>query len=247
VALQAFIDESGQRAVTRKSSDYFVMSAVVCRDINLPRTTELLASLRSDLGRHPEHRLHWKSLKLHDQRLHAATTVGQTGYLQLASVVVVKRLLVNTMPHEDYAYLYTFRLLLERLSWLAEDERTQLTYTLGHVQRFPKPKLRDYERRLRVPGAAPAIKWNHLDPKGGRIEKDTSIEQIQLADLVASGTREAFESNAFGQTEPRYLREMVPRIYPCRRGGRRNLPSYGLKMHPWNDEARAEYPWVAEL
>jgi Protein of unknown function (DUF3800) len=247
VAFHAVIDESGQRAVTQRSSDHFVMSAVVYRDINHANASALLARLRADLNRQPGHRLHWLNLKTHDQRLHAATTLGQTGFIKLVSVVVSKRLLTPTMPHEHMSYLYTFRLLLERLSWLAEDEDSELSYTLSHVRRFPKAKLRQYEARLRLLGERTSIKWNHLDPAGGRLDNDENVEQLQLADLVASATATAFEPNEFGQTEPRYLRELAPRIYPCRRYGVRYLPSYGLKMHPWNDAARERYPWVLDL
>lgn len=247
MALRAVIDESGQRAVTRNSSDHFVMSAVVYRDINHDLTSALLAQLREDLNRHPGHRLHWKNIKTHAQRLHAATTLGSTGYIKLASVVVCKPLLVRRLPHEHMTYLFTFRLLLERLSWIAEDEGTTLNYTLSHVAQFPVAKLRQYETKLRELGEATSIKWPHLDEHGGRLDQDTNLEQLQLADIVASATATAFEPNEFGQTERRYLEELVPRIYPCRRNGQRNLPSYGLKMNPWNDPARARYPWVADL
>jgi hypothetical protein len=130
---------------------------------------------------------------------------------------------------------------------MAEDEQTTLRMTIAHVQRFPVAKLRRYEAKLREMGARTSIKWQHLDPRGGQLRADTQVEQLRLADAVASGTAEAFNPNPFGQTEQRYLRELVPRLYESRRGGPRNLPSYGLKMHPWNDAAKALYPWVLEL
>lgn len=242
------VDESGQRAVTRRSSDHFVMSAVVYRDVNEDRVMDLLERLRADLDRQPGQRLHWKSIKGHTNRLRGSTTLGNTTFIKLASVVVCKRLLVGTAPpHEHMSYLFTFRLLLERLSWMAEDEGTTLDYTLSHVQRFPMRKLREYEARLRALGGLTSIKWRYLDPSGGKLDQDTKVQQLQLADFVASAQAAAFEPDKYGYTETRYLRELVPRIYPSRRGGRRNLTSYGLKMHPWNDAARAAYPWVLEL
>ena len=69
------------------------------------------------------------------------------------------------------------------------------------------------------------------------------MEELQLADLVASATASAFEPDTFGNTEPRYLREMAPRLY--RHNG--NLTSYGLKMHPWTAAVQAAYPWVQDL
>jgi hypothetical protein len=232
--------------VTASCSDHFVLSAVIYRDTNLGRTTQLLAELRSDLGRQPGQRLHWKGFRTRPQRLYAAHTLGHTNYIKIVSVVVCKRFLPPTMPHEHASYLYTFRLLLERLSWLAQDERTELSYTLSHVRRFPLAKLRQYEVRLRALGDETTIRWQHLDPHGGRLDADTNLEQLQLADLAASATAEAFELKPNGTVDRRYLTELAPRLYRSTTPGRM-LTSYGLKMHPWNPATRAAYPWVLTL
>jgi hypothetical protein len=246
MSLLAVVDESGQRAKTQKSSNHFVMSAVVYRDINHARTSELLRQLRNDLGRQPGQRLHWESIKTHDQRLHASQTLGAATYLKIVSVVVAKRLLPAAMPHEHASYLYTLRMLLERLSWIAQDEGTRLTCTLSHVRRFPLPKLRQYEEKLRNLGNETTIRWEHLDPRGAQFNSDREVEQLQLADISASATAEAFEPNRFGAVETRYVRELAPRLYRSRTPGR-SLTSYGLKMHPWNRAAQAAYPWVNDL
>ena len=91
-----------------------------------------------------------------------------------------------------------------------------------------------------------AISWQHLDPSGGKIDQPQRLEALQLADLAASATGQAFEPDRFGNTERRYLQEMAPSLW--RRGsGEGNLTSYGLKMHPWSATTRAAYPWVAAL
>jgi hypothetical protein len=63
-----------------------------------------------------------------------------------------------------------------------------------------------------------------------------------LADIAASATYQAFEPDQYGNTEPRYLQELTSRLW---RPPSRQLTSYGLKMHPWNDTTKAAYPWVA--
>jgi hypothetical protein len=78
--------------------------------------------------------------------------------------------MADPLPHEDLAYLFTFRLLLERLSWIAEGHLTTLAYTLAHVRRFRLAKLRQYEAKLRAIEAT--IKWSYLDPHGGRLSRD---------------------------------------------------------------------------
>ena len=244
--LIAVIDESGQRARTARSSDHFTLSAVIYRDTRQPYVTELLETIRADLGRQPGQRLHWEAIKTHGQRLQATDRIGGATYLKVISVVVSKRLLPPVMPHEHRSYMFTFRLLLERLSWLAEDHRTTLGYTLSHVRRFPMAKLREYEHKLRDLGNQTTIKWDYLDPHGGRLENDKKVEELQLADIVASSTQNAFEPDAFGHTENHYLLQLAPRLYR-HPDPRRSITSYGLKMHPWNDAVRAAHPWIANL
>lgn len=227
-ALHAFIDEAGQRARTPTSSRHFVMAAAVIPDEHLASSANLLAQLRNDLGRRPGDTLHWQSLKGHSLRLHAAKTIGSTQWITVSSVVVCKTHLTGGLLNDDQSYLYTFRYLLERLSWLAREQRRELRYTLAHIVRFKLAKLRQYETALRnVPECQ--VFWPALDPRGGRIDQPSRVEQLQLADICASAVFRAFEPDEYGNTEPRYLRELAGRLY---RRGAAPLTSYGLKIHP---------------
>lgn len=140
-------------------------------------------------------------------------------------------------------YLYAFRFLLERISWLAKQHGEQAQYTLAHIRRFKLENLRDYEASLR--GLPTEIKWPNLDPKGGDISQPKILEQLQLADLVASSCGIAFNSpENTGVVETSYLRALRMRFY---QPSGKSLTSYGLKMHPWNENTKAAYPWVAAL
>jgi Protein of unknown function (DUF3800) len=241
--LRAYIDESGGRAVTAKSTDYFVMSAVVIDDRVLPSARATLSQIRADLGRRPGDVLSWKNIKSHTQRLRAAQLLGACP-VTISSVVVCKHHLHSTLPSEDHAYLYTLRFLLERLSWLARDYDTTVEYTLAMITRFRTATLREYEARLRAVPNCP-IFWDSMGAPG-RINQPNREELLQLADLAASATGKAFEPDAFGNTERRYLEALVPRLY--RRGrGANALTSYGLKMHPWHPACQAAHEWLAAL
>jgi hypothetical protein len=242
VPIFAYVDESGGRAHTQKSTDHFVMTAVAFRDAYRPEAIQLLAELRRDLGRHPGDPLHWVNIRGHSQRLHVARTLGRAGFLTISSVVVCKRQFPagDLIHHEDVAYLYTLRYLLERLSWFGRSGGGAVDYTLAHIVRFQIAKLRLYEARLKA-DAACQIRWAYIRP--GKIDQPQRVEELQLADLAASATAAAFEPDSFGNTEQRYLRELAPRLY--RHNG--NLTSYGMKMHPWNAAVQAAYPWVQAL
>jgi len=47
--LCAFIDEAGQRAVTNRSSDHFVMAAVILEKAQLDQSSNFLTTLRTEL------------------------------------------------------------------------------------------------------------------------------------------------------------------------------------------------------
>jgi hypothetical protein len=242
-ALHAFIDEAGARSSTLRSSDHFILAAVIIPDAELPPVAAAQARLRQDLRRPPGVTLHWQNLKSHSDRVHAARSLGQMP-VTIASVVVCKRHIGGPrLPDEHHAYLYTLRFLLERLSWFANRQRAVLTYTLASIVRFKLEKLREYEAILRTDRRC-HITWAALAATGGRIDQPSRIEQLQLADIAASGIFKAFEPDDYGNTEQRYLEELAPRLYRNPPGP---LTSYGLKMHPWNDKTRAAYPWVAAL
>lgn len=244
--LHAYIDEAGQRSSSQRSSSHFVMSAVVLPEDRHPDASSLLGRLRSDLGRRPDDVLHWRNLKTHSNKLHVVKSLAQQEWATISTVVVCKRhILHGPSLDDDQAYLYTFRLVLERLSWLAASQGRQLRYTLAHVVRFKIEKLRAYETVLRaLPTGQCQVKWSVLDPKGGQLEQPKRIEYLQLADTAASATFAAFEPDSFGNTETRYLQELADRLYRRTPGA---LTSYGLKIHPWTDSTRAAYPWVAAL
>ena len=221
------------------------MSAVVIPDGYQCQMEAFLLALRANLGRRPTDHLTWKNLRSHGERVYAAREMGSQNWLKVSSVVVCKRHLGAPLPSEDSAYLYTLRYLLERLSWLARDNAAVLTYTVAHIVRFKLATLREYETALKST-AGVNIDWPSLDPAGGRIDQPQRLDGLQLGDLAASATGQAFERDRFGNTEQRYLQEIAPRLY--RRGsGTGRLTSYGLKMHPWTETTKAAYPWVAAL
>lgn len=243
--VKAYIDESGQRSKSSRSSDHFVMSAVMLEEGELNQASDLLARIRAELGRQPGDHLTWKNIKSHQQRVRAAQMVGSATFLTITSVIVCKRDFdagKGSIPSDDFAYMYTFRFLLERMSWFARDTGgTTIDYVLAQIGRFRLAQLREYERNLRALADA-RVHWPAL-PRGGQIDQPRRLEYLQFADIAASATAQAFESDQFGNTEQRYLEELRPRLYVYP-GGR--ITSYGLKMHPWNDKSRGAHPWLTQ-
>jgi hypothetical protein len=148
----------------------------------------------------------------------------------------------EVITDEDMAYMYTFRFLLERLSWFARDRDSSVAFTLAHIVRFKLSKLRQYEAALRADPST-QIAWQCIAGPGS-LDQPLRVEHLQLADIAASATFKAFEPDDFGNSEPRYLTALSPRLYRRPPG---KLTSYGLKMHPWTEAAKSAHPWVADL
>ncbi|KTS09522.1 hypothetical protein RSA3_12950 [Microbacterium testaceum] len=158
-------------------------------------------------------------------------------------MIVCKDHIPNSLPDDNVRYLYAFRYLLERVSWLARSKGEVAAYTLAHIRRFRLANLREYEAILRAMDTQ--IAWGNLDPHGGRLDQPKNLDQLQLADLVASSHGIAFNAPAnTGATDTTHVRALRRIIYHPEGS---KLTSYGLKMHPWNDDTKAAYPWVAAL
>jgi Protein of unknown function (DUF3800) len=244
--LRAYVDESGQRAATPASSPCFVLTAVVFAEERESDARQLLEQIRADLQRKPGDTLHWKNFKSHAHRVRASQLIGTAQWLTVSTVVVCKRHLGDDVRglDEDKAYMYTFRLLLERLMWIAKRRQRPVDVTLAHVRRFPIAKLREYESRLRAVTAASDFDWSYIHGPCS-IDQPSRVEFLQMADICASATAAAFNPDHFSNTEERYVREFLSRFY--RSGHPPRLISYGLKMHPWNASTQGAYPWVERL
>jgi hypothetical protein len=117
-----------------------------------------------------------------------------------------------------------------------------LSYTLAEIGQFPLPKLRRYEEILRdLPDCT--VEWASVDAAGGSINQPQRLEYLQLADIAASATAQAFEPDAHGNVEPRYVHELRPSIYRYGTGAN-SYTSYGMKMHPWNARSKAAHDWL---
>lgn len=232
--------------MTRRSSDYFVIAAVLLPERRRAEAAAWLEQRRVELRRQPGQVLHWKGYVAHKDRLHICQEFGRQGFARASAVVVSKRELPKSPDFtEDHAYMFAFRLLLERMSWLAQERDMELHYTLGHVRGFSKASLREYEAKLRAMGRNECrVRWDCISDRPSRIERPETEDLLQIADVVASSIGAAFNPDEFDNTETRYVQAYSRRFYRGR-DDRGNLTSYGLKMLPWSETTRAAHPWVA--
>ena len=246
---RVYIDEAGQRGVTRKSSDHFVVSAVIVSDTVDLQVRDELANLRQALGRRPRDVLHFRNFS-HSQRVKATQDLAQFSIAKVTNAIIAKRALDDLsgmlkpyIAQADPMYLWAMRLLLERVSWYLRDNgNSEGVVTFAHIRRFKARKLHDYREALQRSDTN--IHWPAFDGHPFRIEYPRKIELLQLADIAASAVFKAVEPDDFGNHEPRYLNELRPALYRRYPG---NIVSYGLKVFPSNAaNANGPLAWLRD-
>lgn len=209
---RVYVDEAGDRAISARSSNHFVVSAVIVPDESDLEVRAGLAGLRTALGRGPGDVLHFRKFS-HSKRLKAVQEIAGFPLATVANVIVHKDLIGQPLPAGDTAYisrpdpmyLWALRLLLERISWFVDDcGGSGAIVTFAHLKGFRAQKLHD-------------------------IDSPGNVELLQVADTTASALFRAIEPDEHGNTEPRYLRELAPVLY---RRGSADITSYGLKTFP---------------
>jgi hypothetical protein len=239
---RVYVDESGIRSHSPKSSDHFVMSAVMLPNSQEPRARAMLAGLRSDFKMPAGTVLSFKDLP-HAKRVHISKTVAAQPYIGITNVVVCKRLFARPETDVDLAYLYTLRFALERISWYIDTKGGKAYVTFAHIKGFKIAKLLSYVNKLQAMGTGTEIRWDALYLPV-RMDTVATIECLQIADTAASATGQAFHTDEFGNVEPRYLMTIRRRLYRHPTGP---ITSYGMKLHPTSAVTDPRYEWVAKL
>lgn len=240
----AYIDESGDEGFVFNedgtgSSRWFVLSAVVIRQINDLRMVSCLNEVRGVLMKPPKAPLHFADMK-HEQRVPYIRRVGDLP-IRTVSVLVYKPLIAEPETFQNTKYLlyrYATRLLLERVSWLCRDQRRPAEgdgfaeIIFSNRSNMSYGEIRGYLRLLL--GQAEddpqkvQIDRTVIDPERIRAVEHSILAGLQVADAVASGFHFALKVNRYGETEPSYLPHLKKTIYRHREVAL----GYGLKVWP---------------
>lgn len=251
VKWRVYIDEAGDRGMSPTSSSHFVTSAVVVPDDSDLQCRKELAALHETLDRRPSEVLHFQKLS-HSNRLKATQDIAGFSFGAISNVILCKSGFSEPLPdgtvpyiaNPDPMYLWAMRLLLERVSWYCRDNGGGAAITtFAHVRRFKTAKLHSYLSLLRQSDTTIDTATFQSHPL--RINSPDKIELLQLADIAASALFAAIEPDRFGNLEPRYFEQLIPRIY---RRGARPITSYGLKVFPPEAaSASGTLAWLSEL
>ncbi|MCY2929073.1 MAG: DUF3800 domain-containing protein [Planctomycetota bacterium] len=261
----AYVDEAGDEGfkfrtspAMQRSSDWFVLAAFVTRKQTDLETVKLIDQVRREFELPPRKHVHWKDLK-HPKKVRYAQLMAGLQARAIGVCVHKPSLLEPEKFQESYRlYFFAVRYLMERVSWLARDRHDTekwggdgtVDVLFSNRQGMPYDKMRDYLRHLQVQQASGQdVRIDFANVPPDRITTQTPGRSmgLQLADAAAGAFFNAIETDAFGNTEPRYLTTMSPILY--RHQGMAH--GYGLKLLPReasiNLKDHAALQWLAGL
>jgi len=264
-SFRAYIDESGDEGFKfRKSldgeasSDWFVLAAFVTRKKTDLETVKVIDMVRQELQLYPGKHIHWKKLK-HAQKVRYAQLMAMLRARLIAVCVHKPSLLEPEKFQERYRlYFYAVRYLVERISWLARDRHSPAKWggdgtvelIFSNRQGMSYDEMRQYLRLLETRkqmGNDIRIEFDRIPIDIMKTQTPGRSMGLQLADATAGAFFNAIERDKYGNTEPRYLKTLLPILY-------RSADSYwgyGFKIVPRetiknlsNDE---NLKWLFEL
>lgn len=245
-SFRAYIDESGDEGFKfRKSfdeeasSDWFVLAAFVTRKKTDLETVKIIDQARQEFKLHPRKHIHWKKLK-HPKKVRYTQMIAAL-QARLIAVCVHKPSLLEPEKFRDRyrLYFYAVRYLVERISWLARDRHNPVKWggdgtvelIFSNRQGMPYDELKDYLRLLekqKQAGRDISIEFDRVPVDVLKTQTPGRSMGLQLADAVAGAFFNAIERDKFGNTEPRYLKTILPVLYHY--GS--SYHGYGFKIVP---------------
>lgn len=239
--LYAYIDETGDRGNSEKSSPIFGMAAVVVDERSAVSLRRAVTTLRQDLRVPDGTVMSWKThVKTHDRRRRAAELLGGVDGLKVCYVYSVKNQLRPGSYRDDRHrfYNYVAFTIYKSILWTARSWKgpaARIWTRFGHVRHHDHRTTARYltyeaERDSRVPSEMEqGLRW---------VSADRYLES-QVADIYCGFLKAAlWPQGEFGYVEPAYLLSVWHQI----RNSERCVIPLGLMSMPSNDIVRAN-PW----
>lgn len=244
-AFNAYIDESGDEGFVtmtvpgQGSSEWLVVGAVIVPEERDRELSHAVDELRKLLNRPPPKPLHFRDLKHNTKRASMDKLATYDFVFSIVALWKPPQGAGKSFPRPPYMYNWACRLLIERLTWYADELGRTLNLFFSNRASTSYADLQTY------------MEWIQNDPdcqiRRGCIQTFKPVNQtvklVQVADFYTSAAASAIEPDSFGNCEEDYLLRVKAQLY--RRYG--NLFSYGFKGWPPKGLDRKRYPWLDSL
>lgn len=240
-----YIDEAGDEGfkfecnLGRGSSRFFVLSAIIVKQ----ELDQKLASVVNELKKILKYQekdihspLHFYKMS-HEKRKVCVNQLEQFKEFTVISVVFQKESLKEPLKVKSVLYNYACKILLEKVSIFLKSNNAKANFIFEHRRNTHYDELETYMRK--VIDCEQYV--NSIKP----LTKSQS-KCLQLADIVASSTYQAFEPNQYdGDVEPSYYMKFSNNIFVYNN----KCLGYGLKLFPSDTDIMEQdkYSWINDL
>ena len=242
--LRAYIDETGDRGRSARSSPFFAFAAVLVADEDEPALRTVMSRLRRELGVPAGKALHWKDhVKTYPRRQHVAAQLAAVPRLMIIYVIVEKTAIPATAGmYADHELFYNYaacmvmeRLLLAARGWPGGPRDVVVHF--GHVRGFRHSTTTRYFQRK----AAIRPAWVPWDRLHGAVHfsDQASLDGLQAADQYAGMLNVAVTADQFGGYEQAHLLRIRHQL---RRDSHGRSKGWGFKVLG-NEATFTSVPW----
>ena len=122
MVFNCYIDEAGDEGIETGGSRWFILSALLVPDEIDPQTSTMIGRIKTTFGKSNDWILHWSKIKKHDQKRYVCQELLTEPWVCVCIATDKTHPFITGskgLRQKDVLYLYSLRLLLERLSWYA--------------------------------------------------------------------------------------------------------------------------------
>jgi hypothetical protein len=241
--LRAYVDETGDRGHSGKSSPFFAFAAVLVADEDEAGLRAVMSRLRRELGVPAGKALHWKDhVKTYQRRQYVAAQLAAVPGLMITYVIVEKSAVpVGSGIYSDHELFYNYaalmmteRLLLAARDWAGGSRDVMVRF--GHVRGFHHTSTQRYFlRKAAVPSWVP---WNRLHGSV-QFSDQSSWDGLQAADQYAGMLNVAVTADEFGGYQEAHLMRIRHQLRRDMQGRSRG---WGFKVLG-NEATFTSVPW----
>ncbi len=228
--LRAYVDETGDRGHSGKSSPFFAFAAVLVADEDEPPLMAAMSKLRRDFTIPAGKALHWNQHVKTFARRQVSTVLAAVPGLMIIYVVVEKTAIpVSSGMYSDHEVFYNYAaaMVMERVLLAARDwpgGSRDVVVRFGHVKGFRHVTTKRY---FRLKAAASSwVPWNRLH---GTVHFDDQAQWdgLQAADQYAGMLNVAVSADEYGGYQEAHLLRICPQL---RRDANGRSRGWGFKV-----------------
>jgi len=231
--LLAFVDETGDRGYSPKSSEYFAMAAVIYPASVQQKVKESISKIKTKMRIPLSVPLHWyKHCRKHETRRYVTEELAKIEGVTVIYVISDKK---NVPVDQSMFYNFVAALTLERILKHAEICNANVNVWFGHVKGFNHDTTINYLQKWDWG----LVNYNRLvdQPKWIPAENNTGI---QLADQYSSILGAAMVTDNYGNFEPYYIEKIKHQI----RGKNGKICGYGIKAISLDNDPKSFKWWI---